>query len=64
MPIIGCPNELITPDIWDMIELVKFYEKGLPPIAGGVLDQTNIFIQTANFVFSEESVWKAKLGIS
>ena len=61
--IVGCPEKLITADVWEMIELAKFYEKGMPPIAGGVLDQTQSFISAANFIFAEENVWKAKLGI-
>ena len=64
MPIIGCPETLITADVWEMMELAKFYEKGLPPIAGGVLDQTQSFISAAAFIFGEENVWKAKLGIT
>jgi len=46
-----------------MIEFAKLYEKGLPPVAGGILNQTHSFIAAVNFIFAEEAVWKAKLGI-
>jgi hypothetical protein len=64
MKITECPEKLITPDVWEMIELAGFYKKGLPPVAGGVLDQAHSFIEAAGFIFSEENYWKAKLGIS
>lgn len=58
-----CPLTIITDDIFEMIEMTKFYSKGLPPVAGGLLDQTHCFIEAAEFIFSEENIWKAKLGI-
>ena len=53
-----CPLELITPDIWDLIELAELYKKGLPPVAGGVLDQTAGFVTACRFVWSEENIHK------
>jgi hypothetical protein len=44
-----------------IMELAKFYSKGLPPIAGGVLDQAHNFIEAVNFIFSEEQIYKNKL---
>jgi len=61
--ITGCPVELVSNDVWSLIEYVKLWEKGIPPIAGGALDQAYCFIQAARFVFAEEQVWKRKLGI-
>jgi NADPH-dependent 7-cyano-7-deazaguanine reductase QueF-like protein len=58
-----CPLEIITPDIWEVIELAQLYEKGLPPVAGGALDQANIFVDACRMIWSEEKVWKNKLGI-
>ena len=46
-----------------MIKLAKLYEKGLPPVAGGSLDQTQAFIEAAEFIFAEEAKYKKKLGI-
>jgi NADPH-dependent 7-cyano-7-deazaguanine reductase QueF-like protein len=58
-----CPLKIITADIWETLELADFWEKGLPPIGGGVLDQTQNFVEAARFVFSEKNYWKRKLGI-
>jgi len=61
--ITDCPEKIITSDIWMTMELAKFYAKGLPPVAGGVLDQAHNFIEACNYIFAEENVLKAKLGI-
>lgn len=58
-----CPLNLITSDVWEIISLADLFEKGLPPIAGGVLNQAKIFVEAARFVFSEKAHWKNKLGI-
>jgi len=58
-----CPLELITSDVWEMIMLAGLFEKGLPPVAGGVLDQAKIFVETATFIFREQNYWKQKLGL-
>jgi len=42
--ITGCPLRFIDDDIWNVIELCRLYDKGLPPIAGGSLDQMRAFI--------------------
>jgi hypothetical protein len=63
MSIIGCPDKLITPDIWEAIELADLWEKGIAPVLGGSLDQANSFVTAAAFIFSERQFWKAKLGI-
>jgi len=61
--ITGCPLEMIPPDVWEVIQYAELYEKGLPPIAGGVLDQAKNFIEACRFIFSEQRHWKNKLGI-
>lgn len=58
-----CPLNLITNDVWQVIRFTELFEKGLPPVAGGTLDQTMNFIETAMFVMSETAYWKKKLGI-
>jgi len=55
--------KLITEDVWEVISLAELFEKGLPPVAGGVLDQAKIFVDAASFIFREKSYWKHKLGI-
>ncbi len=58
-----CPLEFITTDVFELIALAELFEKGLPPVAGGVLDQAKIFVDAARFVFQEQRYWKNKLGI-
>jgi len=58
-----CPLELITNDVWEVIEYAELYERGLPPIAGGALDQAQNFLVACRFIFREKSDWKNKLGI-
>ena len=61
--IMGCPLDVITGDVWEIIALTELFEKGLPPVAGGVLDQAKCFIDAARFIFSEQKYWKNKLGV-
>ena len=58
-----CPRRFVGPggEIWEVIEFAEFYEKGLPPVIGGVLDQTRAFVEAARFVWHEQAVYKAKL---
>lgn len=58
-----CPKKFVTSDVWEAIELAELFAKGLPPVAGGVLDQANSFVEAARFIFAEQAFWKAKLGI-
>ena len=46
-----------------MIRYAKLYRKGLPPVAGGALDQAAIFIDAAEFVWAEESRHRIELKI-
>lgn len=50
----GCPNtfcaSMVTP-----IDLFDMFANGLPPIAGGVLDQAASFVNAARFFECEES---------
>lgn len=59
----GCPLEMITRDVWEVIGLAELFEKGLPPVAGGVLDQAKIFVDATRIVFHEQQYYKKKLGI-
>jgi hypothetical protein len=62
--ITDCPLLLITRDVWDLIRYAELFEKGLPPIAGGVLQQADIFIQAAEFYFGEKQYWKNRAGLN
>lgn len=56
--VICCPLEWIEERIWQMIELAELYEKGLPPVAGGALDQTAYFVRFAKQVMDESAQYK------
>ena len=58
-----CPLEYVTDDVWEIIEYAELYEKGLPPVAGGALDQAYCFLQAVRFIFVERQNWKKILGI-
>ena len=57
-----CPLLLLDSDVWETIDYAGLYEKGLPPVAGGALDQAYNFLQAARFVMSEKQNWKNRLG--
>ena len=59
-----CPLVMITRDIWELITLAELFEKGLPPVAGGVLNQAKIFVEAARLIFNEQQYYKRKLGIT
>ena len=46
-----------------MIEFANLYKKGLPPVAGGALDQAYNFIQAAKLIFSEQAYYRKELGL-
>lgn len=46
-----------------MIALADLYKKGLPPVAGGSLDQAAGFVTAARYYWYVESEFKAKKGI-
>ena len=58
-----CPLECIDEDVWKIIMLAELFEKGLPPVAGGTLDQAKVFVEAAYFIFREQNYWKRKLKI-
>ena len=61
--VVGCPQEIVGDDVWAAIEYAMLYEKGLPPIAGGALDQAESFLSAARFIQNEMRYWKKKLKI-
>lgn len=60
-----CPLLTVDRDIWDTVEMIRMYkDHGLPPVAGGQLDQAKMFIDAVQFVSSEDAGWQAKLGMT
>ena len=55
---------MITEDVWQIIRFAELFEKGLPPVSGGVLEQAKVFIEAAQFIMNEKAYWKSKLGLS
>lgn len=53
---------IVTDDIWELLSLAELYKKGLPPVAGGVFDQSKSFIDGVELVFYEQKQWENKLG--
>ena len=58
-----CPLDEVTQDVWDALDYADLYEKGLPPIAGGALDQAYAFTQACSFIWSEKARHEAELRI-
>ena len=63
MKITCCPLEYITEDVWEVIQYAELYEKGLPPVAGGALDQAKNFTEAASYIFRLKAYWENKLGV-
>jgi len=58
-----CPCELVSRDTWELLRAVRLFEKGLPPVVGGVLDQSAWFVAAADFVMTEEAACRRVLKI-
>ena len=52
--ITGCPLAIVSEDVWTLHRLVRFMDEGLPPVAGGVLDQAEVFLDAMTFVRAEK----------
>lgn len=50
-----CPAPLISPLSIELNRMYQFMKSGIPPVAGGYLDQTTIFIEAAGIMASEEN---------
>lgn len=56
------PRAYVKPWAWTVIEIADRYRKGLPPVAGGSLDQTHWINQACTFVDSERQSHLAESG--
>ena len=56
-----CPQLELDEEILELIGLAELFQKGLPPVAGGTLDQTPWFLQFARCVFNELTTRKNEL---
>ena len=46
------------------IDMAEMMRHGLPPLAGGALDQTQIFLEAAQFIWSETAIHRAEHGLT
>lgn len=49
----GCPKKYAGKEMADLVMYAELMQKGLPPVTGGVLDQSASFIEAATFYWSE-----------
>lgn len=61
--ITGCPHEQLERTTYDALRAADFWRRGIPPVGGGMLDQTEWTIEAAEFVWSDQANWKARKGI-
>ena len=59
-PISGCPKKMLSRDIFELCRLASFMDDGLPPVAGGALDQTAAFLTGYGFLKAEDAGWTAR----
>jgi hypothetical protein len=59
----SCPKEFVGREISGLATYADLFWKGLPPIAGGVLDQSNWFIEASQVMAQKEARLKAELGV-
>jgi hypothetical protein len=57
----GCPYARISPEVSDLIELVRMSDVALP-VAGGIMDQTQSFVQGMRVVRAARAKWEATIG--
>lgn len=54
MTILGCPQEFCA-TVVSTIKLIDLFNKGLPPVAGGTLDQSAWFLDSVDVFAHEEA---------
>jgi hypothetical protein len=59
--IIGCPNKFCR-DVVKVTRLADLFEKGLPPIAGGALDQAAWFLDAVQILSNDECELRRQNG--
>lgn len=54
----SCPWAMVTPDVSELVRLVDLMQSGIPPVAGGVYDQTPSFISGMTQFENDDAMWK------
>jgi hypothetical protein len=56
--ITDCPQKMIPPDIRATMRAAAVLEKsGLPPVAGGYLDQSQCFLDAAERIWEDDTIF-------
>jgi len=50
-------------ELWEVVQYAGLYQKGLPPVAGGALDQTRWFTSACRLLWRDQAEWKRTLGV-
>jgi len=58
-----CPQRELTTNVIELTELSELYSQGLPPVAGGALDQTKSFLDAHRQLTHDQQFLKRSLGI-
>ncbi|MBI5789288.1 MAG: hypothetical protein HZA78_10580 [Candidatus Schekmanbacteria bacterium] len=45
-----CPLKLVSGLSWSAIRLYQYYRQGFLPVTGGILDQSNLFLQALEII--------------
>ena len=59
----GCPVGDLPGIVWDTLEAAELLRKGLPPVAGGMLDQARAFVDAVRFVWATQAELRAARGM-
>lgn len=58
--IADCPLRIVPVDVWEIVDMAELYEKGLPPVAGGSLDQARVFLVACRAIWADQAREKAR----
>ncbi|HSZ58506.1 MAG TPA: hypothetical protein VK797_22760 [Tepidisphaeraceae bacterium] len=58
----ACPLDFVTPDVWEILNLLPDFKAGRYPAAGGLYDQAAIFLEAIEFVRQQEQMHKLARG--
>jgi hypothetical protein len=59
-----CPKQIIDAATSRFLHHLTLYERGVPPVAGGSLDQCHAFNEAAVFALFERRYWRSQMGMT
>jgi hypothetical protein len=59
-----CPGKFIGQQFHKAKQFADLAKRGILPVAGGAMDQTQWFLDFCQFYWSESAYWRAKLGLT